>query len=45
MVNKVNKPTISTSITIAADDKDAPNVHFVYVCKKMGGMIASSKEK
>jgi len=34
-VNKVNKPTISTSITIAADDKDAPNVHFVYVCKKV----------
>ena len=32
--DKVNKPTISTSITIQADDKDTPNVHFIYTCKK-----------
>jgi len=31
---KVFKPTISTSITIAADDKDSPNVHYIYICKK-----------
>ncbi len=34
MVEQVNKPTISSSINIQADDKDAPNVHFIYICRK-----------
>lgn len=35
-VHKIAKPTISTSITISNDDKDYPNLHFVYVCHKRG---------
>jgi len=33
-VSQVAKPTIASSITIASDDKDAPNVHFIYICTK-----------
>lgn len=36
-IEQVSKPTISTSITIQRDhpdDKDAPNVHFIYICQK-----------
>jgi len=32
---KVFKPTVSTSINIASDDRDLPNVHFVYICHKV----------
>lgn len=35
-LHKIAKPTISTSITIANDDRDYPNLHFVYVCQKRG---------
>ena len=31
-LHKVSKPTISTSITISNDDRDYPNLHFIYVC-------------
>jgi ubiquinone/menaquinone biosynthesis C-methylase UbiE len=34
-VQKISKPTITTSITIANDDRDYPNLHFVYICKKV----------
>lgn len=34
--HKVFKPTVSTSINISSDDRDLPNVHFVYICKKVG---------
>lgn len=34
-VEQVHKPTISTSIQLTAEDKDNPNVHFVYICKKV----------
>ncbi|KAL4441978.1 hypothetical protein ABPG74_003729 [Tetrahymena malaccensis] len=33
-VEQVHKPTISTSIQLTSEDKDSPNVHFVYICKK-----------
>jgi hypothetical protein len=33
-VHQIAKPTIASSITVAVDDKDAPNVHFVYICTK-----------
>eukprot|EP01017_Pseudomicrothorax_dubius_P000311 TRINITY_DN0_c1537_g1_i1.p1 TRINITY_DN0_c1537_g1~~TRINITY_DN0_c1537_g1_i1.p1 ORF type:complete len:223 (+),score=60.38 TRINITY_DN0_c1537_g1_i1:46-714(+) len=42
LTNNVFKPTISTSITLNNDDKDNPNVHFVYICQKIG-VAASSK--
>ena len=45
MVDQVNKPTISTSITIQADDKDAPNVHFIYICKKKPVPIEKNEGK
>ena len=35
-VHKIAKPTISTSITISNDDRDYPNLHFVYMCVKKG---------
>lgn len=35
-LHKIAKPTISTSVTIANDDRDYPNLHFVYVCQKRG---------
>ena len=33
-VHQVAKPTIASSVTVAVDDKDSPNVHFVYICTK-----------
>jgi len=32
----VFKPTISTSISLSSEDKDSPNVHYVFICKKSG---------
>eukprot|EP00742_Colponemidia_sp_Colp-10_P000659 GILJ01000718.1.p1 GENE.GILJ01000718.1~~GILJ01000718.1.p1 ORF type:complete len:211 (+),score=25.02 GILJ01000718.1:72-704(+) len=32
----VAKPTISTTAALASDDKDSPNVHYVYRCQKKG---------
>ncbi|CAD8066406.1 unnamed protein product [Paramecium primaurelia] len=34
VVKQVHKPTISTSIAITNEDKDAPNVHYIYICTK-----------
>ncbi|CAD8114643.1 unnamed protein product [Paramecium sonneborni] len=34
IVKQVHKPTISTSIAITNEDKDAPNVHYIYICTK-----------
>ena len=36
-VEKVNKPTMTTSITIQADDRDSLNLHYIYICKKRVG--------
>ena len=33
-VHQVPKPTIPTNPTISTDDRDQPNVHYLYVCKK-----------
>jgi hypothetical protein len=33
-VQQVAKPTIASSISIASDEKETPNVHYVYVCRK-----------
>lgn len=33
-VSKIAKPTISTSIQLSNDDRDYPNLHFVYICAK-----------
>ncbi|EGR34823.1 protein kinase domain protein [Ichthyophthirius multifiliis] len=33
-VEQVHKPTISTSIQLTSEDKDSPNVHYIYICKK-----------
>jgi len=30
----VFKPTISTSIAASGQDKDSPNYHYIYICKK-----------
>lgn len=35
-VQQVAKPTISTTAALATDDRDQPNVHFIYICKKKG---------
>jgi len=35
--HQVHKPTISTSISLTGEDKDSPNVHYVYVCQKGAG--------
>mmetsp|Transcript_5263 Transcript_5263/g.4449 ORF Transcript_5263/g.4449 Transcript_5263/m.4449 type:complete len:225 (-) Transcript_5263:84-758(-) len=32
----VYKPTISTSISLSNEDKDSPNYHYIYICKKTG---------
>jgi len=32
---QVHKPTISTSIAVSNEDKDSPNYHYIYVCKKV----------
>ncbi|CAD8192011.1 unnamed protein product [Paramecium pentaurelia] len=34
IVKQVHKPTISTSIAITNEDKDAPNAHYIYICTK-----------
>ncbi len=39
----IPKPTISTSVTIAAEDKDAPNFHYVYICRKVYKFIKNNK--
>jgi ubiquinone/menaquinone biosynthesis C-methylase UbiE len=36
IVHQVQKPTISTTAALATDDKDQPNVHYIFVCKKRG---------
>ena len=33
-VQQVQKPTISASITVASEDKDTPNFHFIYICQR-----------
>lgn len=33
-VQQIPKPTITSSISIASEDKDSPNVHYVYICRK-----------
>ena len=35
-VHQVQKPTIASNAALATDDKDQPNVHYIYVCKKRG---------
>jgi len=30
----VFKPTISTSIAVSNEDKDSPNYHYIYICRK-----------
>ena len=37
VLNPVNvyKPTISTSISLSNEDKDSPNYHYIYICKKV----------
>jgi len=30
----VPKPTIASSISIASDEKETPNVHYIYICRK-----------
>ena len=32
---QVHKPTISTSIAVSNEDKDSPNYHYIYICKKV----------
>jgi hypothetical protein len=32
--HQVAKPTISATLMLATDDRDQPNVHYIYVCKK-----------
>mmetsp|Transcript_18893 Transcript_18893/g.34201 ORF Transcript_18893/g.34201 Transcript_18893/m.34201 type:complete len:210 (-) Transcript_18893:4930-5559(-) len=36
-VHQVAKPMISTTAALATDDRDQPNVHYIYTCKKKGG--------
>ncbi|KRX10497.1 hypothetical protein PPERSA_01509 [Pseudocohnilembus persalinus] len=36
VTQQVNKPTISNTISLTGDDKDSPNVHYIYICKKKG---------
>lgn len=31
---QVAKPTIASSISIASDEKETPNVHYIYICRK-----------
>src|SRR4051794_9049590 len=31
----VYKPTISTAISLSNEDKDSPNYHYIYICKKV----------
>lgn len=38
--HQVAKPTISATLMLATDDRDQPNVHYIYVCKK-GGRTAA----
>ncbi len=33
-VQQVPKPTIASSVPIGSDDKETPNVHYIYVCSK-----------
>lgn len=33
-VQQIPKPTITSSISIASEDKESPNVHYVYICRK-----------
>lgn len=35
-VHQVAKPMISTTAALATDDRDQPNVHYIYTCKKKG---------
>mmetsp|Transcript_22009 Transcript_22009/g.21701 ORF Transcript_22009/g.21701 Transcript_22009/m.21701 type:complete len:159 (-) Transcript_22009:30-506(-) len=39
-VHQVQKPTIASTAALATDDRDQPNVHYLYVCKKRGGREA-----
>mmetsp|Transcript_24214 Transcript_24214/g.28183 ORF Transcript_24214/g.28183 Transcript_24214/m.28183 type:complete len:222 (+) Transcript_24214:47-712(+) len=42
----IPKPTISTSVTISSEDKDSPQVHYIYICKKTGtGISMKDKEE
>jgi ubiquinone/menaquinone biosynthesis C-methylase UbiE len=34
--HQVAKPMISTTAALATDDRDQPNVHYIYTCKKRG---------
>ena len=33
-VQQIPKPTIASSVSIASDDKETPNVHYIYVCRR-----------
>ena len=33
-VQQIAKPTIASSISIASDEKETPNVHYIYICRK-----------
>ena len=33
-VQQVAKPTIASSVSIASDEKESPNVHYIYICRK-----------
>lgn len=33
-VQQIAKPTITSSVSIASEDKESPNVHYVYICRK-----------
>ncbi|CAG9332810.1 unnamed protein product [Blepharisma stoltei] len=43
-VHQVQKPTIASTAALATDDRDQPNVHYIYVCKKRGGREAPRQE-
>jgi len=43
-VKTVAKPTIASTAPLATDDKDMPNVHYIYLCKKRGGREAPRQE-
>lgn len=33
-VQQIPKPTITSSVSIASEDKESPNVHYIYICRK-----------
>lgn len=39
-VHQVQKPAISSTAALATDDRDQPNVHYIYVCRRHGKDLA-----